>query len=226
MTDWTSGYVADIGYTFGYYTELNPLRVKLAFTNAGLFAPESGTACELGFGQGVSANIHAAATVTTWHGTDFNPSQASFAQELANVSGSGAKLYDDAFADFTQRDDLPEFDYIGIHGIWSWVSDENRTELVDFIRRKLKVGGVLYISYNTQPGWASFAPMRHLMTEHAQIIGAEGHGIVSRIDGALDFAQKPYYRDRGSNAASPCYITRGCRVLEYSWGSAKSAGAN
>ena len=30
MTDWTAGYVADIGYTYGYYTELNPLRVRLA----------------------------------------------------------------------------------------------------------------------------------------------------------------------------------------------------
>ena len=203
MTDWTSGYVADIGYTFGYYTELNPLRVQLAFTNAGLVAPAFGTACELGFGQGVSANIHAAATITTWHGTDFNPAQASFAQELAAVSGSGAKLYDDAFADFTQRDDLPEFDYIGLHGIWSWVSDENRTELVDFIRRKLKVGGVLYISYNTQPGWAAFAPMRHLMTEHAQIIGAEGHGIVNRIDGAIDFADKLLATNPAYSRANP-----------------------
>ena len=52
MTDWTSGYVADIGYTYGYYLELNPQRVKLAFLNAGLVAPEFGTACELGFGQG------------------------------------------------------------------------------------------------------------------------------------------------------------------------------
>jgi len=85
---------------------------------------------------------------------------------------------------------LPDFDYIGIHGIWSWISDENRAAIVDFIRRKLKVGGVLYISYNTQPGWAAFAPMRHLMTEHADIIGAEGTGIVSRIDGALDFTEK------------------------------------
>jgi SAM-dependent methyltransferase len=190
MSNWTDGYVADIGYTFGYYTELNPLRVKHAFTNAGLVAPECGAACELGFGQGVSANIHAAASVTTWHGTDFNPAQASFAQELANVSGAGAKLYDDAFAQFTKRDDLPEFDYIGIHGIWSWVSDENRAELADFISRKLKVGGVLYISYNTLPGWATFAPMRHLMTEHAQIIGVQGNGIVSRIDGAIDFTEK------------------------------------
>ena len=31
MTDWTAGYVADIGYTFGYYTELNPQRIKLLY---------------------------------------------------------------------------------------------------------------------------------------------------------------------------------------------------
>jgi hypothetical protein len=49
---------------------------------------------------------------------------------------------------------------------------------------------VLYISYNTLPGWAAFAPMRHLMTEHAEVLGSEGRGIVSRIDGAIDFAEK------------------------------------
>ena len=38
--------------------------VKLAFLNAGLALPATGTACELGFGQGVSANIHAAASLT------------------------------------------------------------------------------------------------------------------------------------------------------------------
>ena len=190
MNDWTAGYVADIGYTFGYYTELNPQRVRLAFLNQGLVFPQMGAACELGFGQGLSANIHAAASETEWHGTDFNPSQAGFAQELACASGAGARLFDEAFADFANRADLPDFDYIGLHGIWSWISDENRQIIVDFIRKKLKVGGVLYISYNTLPGWAAFAPMRHLMTEHAEVLGAEGKGIVSRIDGAIEFAEK------------------------------------
>jgi SAM-dependent methyltransferase len=190
MTDWSSGYVADIGYTYGYYQELNPLRVKLAFLNAGLSHPDIITACELGFGQGMSANLHAAASITEWHGTDFNPSQAAFAQELAHVAGAGAKLYDEAFADFANRPDLPDFDYIGLHGIWSWISDENRAVIVDFLRRKLKVGGVLYVSYNTLPGWAAFAPMRHLMVEHAEVLGSEGRGIVSRVNGALDFAEK------------------------------------
>lgn len=190
MTDWTGGYVADIGYTYGYYAELNPQFVKLAFLNQGLAFPEIGAACELGFGQGLSTNIHAAASVTQWHGTDFNPAQAAFAQELATASGSGAKLYDEAFAEFANRSDLPDFDYIGLHGIWSWISDENRRIIADFVRKKLKVGGVLYISYNTLPGWSAFAPMRHLMTEHAEVLGAKGRGIINRVDGAIDFAQK------------------------------------
>ena len=117
MIDWSEGYVADIDYTYGYYAELNPLRIKLAFLHEGLVFPEVGTACELGFGQGLSTNIHAAASVTEWHGTDFNPSQASFAQQLALTSGSGAELHDDAFADFARRPDLPEFDFIALHGI-------------------------------------------------------------------------------------------------------------
>ena len=212
MSDWTAGYVADIGYTYGYYAELNPLRVKLAFLKAGLALPTTGTACELGFGQGVSANIHAAASLTQWHGTDFNPSQAAFAQDLAVASGANAHLVDDAFADFAQRPDLPEFDYIGVHGIWSWISDENRAVMVDFIRRKLKVGGVLYISYNTLPGWASFAPMRHLLTQHAEVLGSDGNGIVSRIDGALDFASKLLQTNPAFARANPQVAERLQRI--------------
>lgn len=189
MNDWTEGYVSEIGYTHGYYAELNPLRMKLAFINAGLAFPEVGTACELGFGQGVSANIHAAASVTQWSGTDFNPAQASFAQELARHSGVTAQWFDQAFDEFTRRVDLPDFDFICLHGIWSWISDANRTVIVDFINRKLKVGGVVYVSYNTLPGWAAYAPLRQLMAEHAETFGARGMGISSIVDDAIAFAE-------------------------------------
>lgn len=207
MSDWTAGYVADIGYTYGYYTELNPLRVRLAFLNAGLVPPEVGTACELGFGQGMSANLHAAASVVQWSGTDFNPAQAGFAQELARVADSGAQLFDEAFDAFCNRPELPEFDYIGLHGIWSWISDENRAVIVNFLRRKLKVGGVLYISYNTQPGWAAMVPMRDLLTEHAEVLGSDGAGIVSRIDSALAFADQLL-------ATNPAYARANPQIAE------------
>ena len=203
MTDWTSGYVADVGYTFGYYTELNPLRLKLAFLNAGLVCPEVGAACELGFGQGMSANSHAAASTVSWFATDFNPAQAGFAQELAAASGAGAQLFDQSFAEFCTRSDLPDFDYIGLHGIWSWISDDNRAVIVDFVRRKLKVGGVLYISYNTQPGWAAMVPLRDLLTGHGDIMGSSGQGIISRIDAAIDFADKLLTTNPAYSRANP-----------------------
>ncbi|SDY50381.1 class I SAM-dependent methyltransferase [Nitrosomonas sp. Nm33] len=190
MTDWTAGYVADISYTYGYYPELNPLRLSLPFLTTGVDFPEIETACELGFGQGMSIIMHSASSTKCWYGTDFNPVQAGFAQEVSAVSGANAHLYDQAFAEFCTRSDLPDFDYIGLHGIWSWISDENRAVIVDFIRRKLKVGGVLYISYNTQPGWAAMLPMRELLAEHAEVMGTSGQGIISRIDAALDFAER------------------------------------
>lgn len=190
MNDWTSGYVADVGYTYGYYAELNPLLVKLAFANVGYNFPQVEEACELGFGQGMSINIHASASTIAWSGTDFNPAQAGFAQELAKLSENNSQLFDESFAQYCARSDLPDFDFIGLHGIWSWISDENRSIIVDFIARKLKVGGVLYISYNTQPGWSSMIPIRHLMTEHARTLGASGEPITKRIDGALKFTDK------------------------------------
>lgn len=198
MSDWAEGYLVEIGYTYGYYSELNPLRANLPLLKTGYAPPAFGTACELGFGNGISINMHAAASTTEWFGTDFNPSHAAFAQDLA-ASGNGAKLYDEAFADFCNRPDLPDFDFIGLHGIWSWISPANMNTIVDFLRRKLKVGGVCYISYNTYPGWNMAAPIRHLLTQHAASMSAPGIGVQSRVDAALDFADRLV-------ATNPLYI--------------------
>lgn len=207
MKDWTSGYVADVGYTYGYYSELNPARLSLALLSAGLAPPRIETACELGFGQGLSVNLHAAASSTKWSGTDFNPTQASFAQNMVEQCSSSCQLFDQSFEQFCSRTDLPDFDYIGLHGIWSWISDTNRAVIVDFVNRKLRVGGVLYISYNTLPGWAQMVPVRHLLTEHAEVMAAPGRGIVSRIDAALEFADKLM-------ATSPLFARANPPILE------------
>jgi len=190
MSEWSAGYVDDINYTYGYYRELNPLWMRLALLNKGFPVPEISTACELGYGQGVSVNFHAAGTSVKWYGNDFNPAQASFAQELTELCDSKAKLTDDSFEEFLQRDDLPQFDYISLHGIWSWVSDENRRLIVQFIKKRLSVGGVLYVSYNTQPGWAAFAPLRQLMVQHADLMSGKGHGSLAKAGDAIDFVSK------------------------------------
>ncbi len=208
VDDWSDGYVSEIGYTYGYYGELNPCRIAVPFLNVGLAPPRIATACELGFGQGLSVNIHAAATDVSWYGSDFNPGHADFARSLAAASGSGARLFDQSFAEFCHRADLPDFDYIALHGVLSWVSQENQLVIVDFIRRKLKVGGVLYLSYNCQPGTAGMVPFRHLLTEHASRMTAPGRGIVARIDGAIEFAEALMALNPGFAIANPTIAER------------------
>jgi SAM-dependent methyltransferase len=203
MTDWTSGYVADVDYSFGYYAELNPLRLRLALLNVSWAPPACTVACELGFGQGVSVNVHAAASNAAWYGADFNPGQASFARDLAQACGSGAQLTDEAFADFCARPDLPDFDFIGVHGVWSWVSEQNRAVIVDFLRRKLKPGGVVYISYNTLPGHAAMVPLRHLLARHAEVMEVPGRGLMPRIGAAMEFAQRMLTLNPAYGVANP-----------------------
>ena len=199
MSNWSEGYFTDSTYTFGYYRELSPNFIRWCLTLRGFAVPESdenSCHCELGFGQGVSANIHAAAIPGKFFGTDFNPAHAAQAQELAKASGADANFFEDSFEEFANRDDLPQFDTIGFHGIWSWVSDENRRHMLDVARKHLKSGGAVYCSYNCLPGWAPAAPLRELLRLHDQS-HADGD-TDKRVKDALNFigemiAAKPAY---------------------------------
>lgn len=209
MSTWSEGYVGDINYTYGYYQELNPQRIIIPFLIEGLMPPKIQNACELGFGQGVSLNVHAMAGQAKWYGTDFNPSHAFFAQNMANQSDAD-KVYisDQGFKEFCAREDLPEFDFIGLHGIWSWISDENRDIIVDFLRRKLKVGGVLYISYNTLPGWAAISPVRHLLVEHERINFSSAQNRVNHTKSALEAGKKVLELSQRLCNSSPTLIPK------------------
>jgi SAM-dependent methyltransferase len=194
--NWTSGYVAEIDYTYGYYRELQPGLIDYALLFASQKPIRADTSSEpmqyleLGYGQGLSLNIHAAASPGRYWGTDFNPSQAAGATEMARSSGSNLTLLDASFEELATSDDLPAFDVIALHGIWSWISDSNRGHIVEIIRRHLRPGGIVYISYNCTPGWSAAMPLRHLLSLHAELAEGDAKGIVGKIDGALAFAQQ------------------------------------
>jgi len=189
---WASGYVSEIDYTHGYYRELNPLLMGFAALHAGLnqTPPKPLRYLELGFGQGLSVNIHAAALEGEFWGVDLNPSHVGLAREMAQASGSGLQVFDASFEEFASRTDLPSFQVIALHGVWSWISAMNREVLVAFIRKHLDTGGLVYVSYNAMPGWTSALPLRELLTLHATSAQGEMLGLIDRIDGSLAFAQE------------------------------------
>lgn len=188
MNSWNEGYFTDSTYTYGYYRELSPVFMRWCLLVNGIAAPEiaeDSYHCELGFGQGLSANIHAAATPGKFYGTDFNPAHAAQAQQLAEASGADAHFFEDSFEEFSNRD-LPQFDSIGFHGVWTWISAENRRHMLEVTRRHLKSGGMVYNSYNCLPGWAPAAPLRELLV----LYDKNFHGSSDtnrRVQAALNF---------------------------------------
>ncbi|MCW1361123.1 class I SAM-dependent methyltransferase [Campylobacter sp. CCS1377] len=188
--NWNQGYVTDINYTRGYCKMLNPLRIKLCFLAHKLLPPKIENACELGFGQGISLNFNAASTNVNWYGTDFNPSQAAFAKNMADISGASVNIFDDSFEELLQRDDLPKFDFIALHGIYSWVSPKVREQITAFIHKNLSIGGVCYISYNCQAGWGSVTPFRNLLRAYSTNLTAGGKASSIRAREGLNFVSE------------------------------------
>eukprot|EP01042_Synura_sphagnicola_P007568 gene7568-9693_t len=106
---WSSGYFTELDYTYGYYRELSPAMLRMICLCSGV-APQLGGEfryLELGYGQGLSINMHAAATEAEYWGTDFNPTQAVHARALSDASGARLNLLNDSFEELAARADLP-----------------------------------------------------------------------------------------------------------------------
>jgi predicted O-methyltransferase YrrM len=187
---WNEGYFTATGYTYGYYRETSPVFQRFCLLLRGLASSDPdprAVHCELGSGQGVSVNINAAANPGRFIATDFNPAHTAHARSMAAHSGCDLQLFDDSFERLLDRDDLPRLDSISLHGIWSWVSRDNHRMIRAFIFRHLKPGGVVYISYNSFPGWASAYPLRQLFALHDRYAPGP-FDTAKRIDAALKFS--------------------------------------
>ena len=184
------GHYAELEYTAGYYHELGPVHLRFCGLVAGIdvAVPEAPTYLELGMGQGVSLAAHAAAGHGDWWGVDIIPEHVAHAGELAASFDGDLNLFAESFSDFAARD-LPTFDVIVLHGVWSWVSDSSRQTLVDLMRARLAPGGVVYLSYNCQPGWAARSPVRHLLKLGHERLAKPAAGAETRIETALEFME-------------------------------------
>jgi hypothetical protein len=185
---WNEGYVAEVNYTYGFYGELSPNKLTLSAALKSVQAinvTQAFNYCELACGRGYSTNLLAATyPQAQFYANDFNPSQIIEAKALAETVGTrNVHFFDDSFEEFIDQE-LPQFDFIVLHGIYSWISPKNRQTIVDFIRKKLNVGGLVYISYNSLPGWAAARPMQALMLRHGE---RSSEPILTRIEQALDF---------------------------------------
>ena len=114
MTD--KSYISEITYSAGYYDAMNTGQVEFALALSGLTIETPQTACELGFGQGISLVYHAVSSEVDWYGTDLLAEHVKFALELSSTAGLKDNLSNVDFKNY-KKQDLPQFDFIALHGV-------------------------------------------------------------------------------------------------------------
>jgi SAM-dependent methyltransferase len=159
-------YITDVAYISNYYGDLTPVHLSFIAATNNFRAPDIRhpfSYCELGCGCGKTVNTVAAAYPhSNCVGIDINKEHIRIAQSeskgLANI-----KFLDVSFNEALKQD-LPKFDFIAMHGIWSWVGDATRADILKFVKNFLKPNGLFYISYDAMPGWAQLVPFHKIMS--------------------------------------------------------------
>lgn len=184
------GYIVSPPYEETYAVEASLPWIRLALLDRGIDLPGASTACEIGFGQGLSLAIHAAASPGTWYGTDINPEHLAAARTLVDAAGVSAVLSDEPIGAFAARRDLPDFDLVVMNGVWSWVSEETRGEILRFVQARLRPGGVFLLDYIVLPGWAPFLPLRELLAEIARSTAGRDRPLLDSVAASVGFAER------------------------------------
>jgi SAM-dependent methyltransferase len=167
-----AGYITDVAYIPGFYPNLAPTALRhVAALNR--VAPPPVAAgfryLELGCGLGRSLTTLAAANPRgEFVGVDINPEHtAVVAKEITTAGLANARVITGGFGALPA--DLGTFEFVTLHGVWSWVAPHVREEILAVARRHLAPGGLMLVSYNSMPGWAHLQPIRGILRQYAAL---------------------------------------------------------
>jgi trans-aconitate methyltransferase len=165
-------YVTDVPYIAGFTAEIAPEWLDLVAVISGFRPPprDNGFAwCELGCGPGMAPIVFAATHPSgRFHAVDAMPDHIARGRAIA--ASAGIDNLDLHALDFAAAADLdlPQFQYIVSHGVYAWIDEGAAASLRRFVDRHLAPGGLVYVSYNSQPGWAADMPFQHLVYSLAE----------------------------------------------------------
>ena len=171
-----------------YSNELNPLYLNYICTLNGHYPVQiesSFNYCELGCGVGVTLNgLAELFPKGKFFGIDNNIDYIDAAVALAKgIDGSNI---DFKLVDFTGLSNavLPDFDFIILHDIYSWIDKGARQHIQDFIANHLKEDGILYLNYEALPGGSAIAPLRNIVSFHTSGMTSDN---VIKAQSGLDY---------------------------------------
>lgn len=200
-----AGYLTDIQYTANFAPFLTPAALAYTAVLNGHASPDFNAPfryCELGCGRGVTSLVLAAVHAHgEFHACDINPAHIEHAAALQKAAGiTNLQLHARSIEQMLADDDLPRFDFIVAHGLYSWVPDAVRAQMRAFIAARLAPGGLLFVSYNTLPGWAALQPLRQMLRSYAAHAPGD---TLAKAKAAFAYAQRMADRGAGVFKASP-----------------------
>lgn len=98
----------------------------------------------------------------TFTGIDLSGVQVKHGNDIINSIGlKNVTLLEKDILDIDES--FGTFDYIIVHGIWSWVPDVVKDKILSICNVNLSDNGIAYVSYNTYPGWKRLEQLRDIM---------------------------------------------------------------
>ena len=188
-----TGYLTDVAYIPGFYPNMAPvaLRYVAALNRVVPPKPTGFRYLELGCGLGRSLTTLAAANPSgEFVGVDLNPEHTAAATREIEAGGlTNARVITSDLGGLPS--DIGAFDFVTLHGVYSWVSPQVREQILGVARERLVSGGLLLVSYNSLPGWAHLQPIRGILRQYAALRTGDS---AQRIREAL--AYLVFIRDR------------------------------
>lgn len=168
----SEGYITDVSYIPGFYPNMAPVAIRYVAALNRVKPPaadESFRYLELGCGLGRTLTTLAAANPRgEFVGVDVNAEHtASIEKEIESAGLSNARVINTDFSKL--GNELGKFQFIALHGVFSWVSEEVRSQILGIVKKRLAPGGLLLVSYNAMPGWAHLQPIRGILRQYAAL---------------------------------------------------------
>lgn len=145
-----------------YCDQSNPFMAQYLLTSQGFDFPDlnNANACQLCIGNGTTITINAAAASTIkWWGNEADNCLFLAAQNLTSGVGVDVNIELANFDEFAKNNNLPQFDFVTINGVWSWISEKERRDILNFLSKHVKAGGVCQVSYLAAPGNTNMGPI-------------------------------------------------------------------
>jgi len=159
-------------YPSGAFPQTHPNRLPAIARLFGVAAksPNEARVLELGCADGSNLLPFAEqAKSASCIGVDSSTANIEAARKAAEGAGlKNVEFWLQDILDFPSSAD--QFDYIIVHGVYSWVPQPVREKILAICQAHLAENGIAYISYNAHPGWNLRRSLRDMMLFHTRSI--------------------------------------------------------